>query len=87
MAVLWEPARLVNRGTGIDDEALENKVQVIVRSLEVNRPDPEDPLGVLTGAGGSEIGDIAGVILTACAHRVPVVADGYIFTDAALLAS
>ena len=35
-----EPARLVNRGTGIDDEALENKVQVVVRSLEVNNPDP-----------------------------------------------
>lgn len=82
-----EPARLVNRGTGIDDEALENKVQVVVRSLEVNSPDPQDPLDVLAKVGGFEIGGIAGVILAACACRVPVIVDGFISTAAALLAS
>ncbi len=82
-----EPDQLVNRGTGIDDEAFENKVQVVARSLEVNRPDPEDPLGVLAKVGGFEIGGIAGVILAACACRVPVVVDGFISTAAALLAS
>jgi nicotinate-nucleotide--dimethylbenzimidazole phosphoribosyltransferase len=77
----------VNRGTGIDDGALENKVQVVVRSLEVNNPDPLDPLGVLAKVGGFEIGGIAGVILAACACRVPVIVDGFISTAAALLAS
>jgi nicotinate-nucleotide--dimethylbenzimidazole phosphoribosyltransferase len=82
-----EPNQLVNRGTGIDDEAFEIKVKVVARSLEVNRPDPEDPLGVLAKVGGFEIGGIAGVILAACASRVPVVVDGFISTAAALLAS
>ncbi len=78
---------LVNRGTGIDDDALANKVRVVRRALEVNRPDPSDPMDVLAKVGGFEIGGIAGVILAACAHRVPVVVDGFISTAAALLAS
>ncbi|MFH0725055.1 MAG: nicotinate-nucleotide--dimethylbenzimidazole phosphoribosyltransferase [Pseudomonadota bacterium] len=82
-----DPAILVNRGTGIDDAALENKIRVVTRSLSVNCPDPKDPVDVLAKVGGFEIGGIAGVILGACAHRVPVVVDGFISTAAALLAS
>ncbi len=81
------PGRVVNRGTGIDDAALDNKVQVVARALEVNHPDPTDPIDVLAKVGGYEIGGIAGVILGACAHRVPVVVDGFISTAAALVAS
>jgi len=80
------PRRVVNRGTGIDDAALDHKVQVVARALEVNRPDPSDPIDVLAKVGGFELGGIAGVILAACAHRVPVVVDGFISTAAALLA-
>jgi nicotinate-nucleotide--dimethylbenzimidazole phosphoribosyltransferase len=80
-------AAVVNRGTGIDDAALANKVTVVERALRVNRPDPEDPVDVLAKVGGFEIGGIAGVILGACANRVPVVVDGFISTAAALLAS
>jgi nicotinate-nucleotide--dimethylbenzimidazole phosphoribosyltransferase len=82
-----DPARLVNRGTGIDDAALENKIRVVARAIQVNRPDLNDPVDVLAKVGGFEIGGIAGVILGACAHRVPVVVDGFISTAAALLAS
>ena len=82
-----EPARLINRGTGIDDDALANKTLVVARALKVNRPDPEDPLDVLAKVGGFEIGGIAGLILAAAAHRVPVMVDGFISTSTALLAS
>ncbi len=82
-----DPAGLVNRGTGIDADALQNKVRVVARALEVNRPDPNDPLDVLSKVGGFEIGGLAGVILAACARRTPVVIDGFISTAAALLAS
>lgn len=82
-----DPALVVNRGTGIDDDALENKIRVVARALEVNRPDPADPVDVLAKVGGFEIGGIAGVILAACAHRVPVVVDGFISTAGALLAA
>ena len=82
-----DPLDLVNRGTGIDDDALKHKVEVVARSLEVNRPDPDDPLDVLSKVGGFEIGGIAGMILAGCANRTPVVVDGFISTAAALLAS
>lgn len=81
------PALVVNRGTGIDDAALKNKVQVVTRALKVNRPEPGDPVDVLAKVGGFEIGGIAGVILAACAHRVPVVVDGFISTAGVLLAA
>jgi nicotinate-nucleotide--dimethylbenzimidazole phosphoribosyltransferase len=81
-----DPAEVVNQGTGINGDALRNKVKVVARSLEVNRPDPAEPLDVLAKVGGFEIGGIAGVILAAAAARTPVVIDGFISTAAALIA-
>nr|WP_071520621.1 nicotinate-nucleotide--dimethylbenzimidazole phosphoribosyltransferase [Moorella thermoacetica] len=81
------PVREVTgRGTGIDDETLARKVQVIERALALNRPDPGDPVDVLAKVGGFEIGGIAGLILGAAYYRVPVVVDGFISTAGALLA-
>jgi nicotinate-nucleotide--dimethylbenzimidazole phosphoribosyltransferase len=80
------PAQVVGRGTGIDDATLAKKIAALERGLEINRPDPADPLDVLSKVGGLEIGAIAGVILGAAALRVPVVLDGFISGAAALLA-
>jgi nicotinate-nucleotide--dimethylbenzimidazole phosphoribosyltransferase len=73
-------------GTGIDDGTRERKVAVIERALDMHRPDPRDPVGVLGAVGGLEIGVLAGVILGAVAGRIPVVLDGFITGSAALLA-
>jgi len=78
--------KLVGRGTGVGDEALENKIRVIKKALEFNRPDSADPLDVLSKVGGFEIGGLCGIILAAAAARVPVVIDGFISTAAALIA-
>lgn len=87
-AISGKSAREVtHRGTGINDEALENKVRVIERGLEVNRPDPNDPIDVLAKVGGLEIAGIAGLVLGCAANRIPVVADGFISTAGALIAS
>jgi nicotinate-nucleotide--dimethylbenzimidazole phosphoribosyltransferase len=77
--------QVTGRGTGLDATAWERKVAAIERGLSVNRPDPHDPLDVLAKVGGLEIGAIAGLILGAAAHRIPLVLDGYISTAAALL--
>lgn len=78
--------KVTGRGTGITDELLARKVSVIKRAIEANRPDPADALDVLVKVGGFEIGGLAGVILGAAAHRVPVVIDGFISGAAALIA-
>ncbi|MDY6935920.1 MAG: nicotinate-nucleotide--dimethylbenzimidazole phosphoribosyltransferase [Spirochaetota bacterium] len=78
---------VTGRGTGIDDEHLEIKIDVIKRSIEINNPDPKDPIDVLSKVGGYEIGGLAGIILGAVAHNIPVVLDGFITTCAALIAT
>jgi len=79
-------AQVTGRGTGVNDEQLRHKIEVIEQALALNQPDPEDPLDVLAKVGGFEIGGLAGAILGAAAHRVPVVLDGFISGAAALIA-
>lgn len=77
---------VTGRGTGITDQGLMNKISVIKRAIEFNEPDAHDPLDVLSKVGGFEIGGLCGIMLTAAAHRVPVVIDGFISGAAALIA-
>jgi nicotinate-nucleotide--dimethylbenzimidazole phosphoribosyltransferase len=79
-------AEVTGRGTGIDDARLAAKMAVVDRALAVNRPDRADPLDVLAKVGGFEFGGLAGVILAAAAHRVPVLIDGVNSGAAALIA-
>lgn len=79
-------AELTGRGTGIDDAAWARKVRAVEAALAVNRPDPRDPVDVLTKVGGYEIAGLAGAVLGAAAARVPVVCDGFIATAGALIA-
>ncbi|MDR1677489.1 MAG: nicotinate-nucleotide--dimethylbenzimidazole phosphoribosyltransferase [Deltaproteobacteria bacterium] len=73
-------------GSGLNPEKLAHKAQVIRRSLELNRPDPNDPIDVLAKVGGLEIGAMTGVYLGAAIRRAAVVIDGFIGAAAALLA-
>ena len=59
---------------------------MIRRAIEVNAPDPRDPLDVLSKVGGLDIAGMAGFYLGAALHHVPVVLDGAISAAAALLA-
>lgn len=81
-----EVGKLTGRGTGIDDVALARKVGVIERGLALHMPNPDDPLDVLAKVGGFEIGGLAGLVIGAAAHRLPVVCDGLIATAGALVA-
>lgn len=82
------PAEAVTgSGTGVSAEVRRRKVAVVRRAIEVNRPDPGDPLDVLAKLGGFEIAGLAGVVLGAAAQRVPVMVDGLIAAAAALVAA
>ncbi len=81
------PAELVTgRGTGVDDDTLARKVEVVRAALARHSPDPADPVGALAAVGGLEHAAIAGFLLGAAAARVPVVLDGVIAGSAALVA-
>lgn len=81
-----EVGKLTGRGTGIDDVALARKIEVIERALALHMPNPDDPLDVLAKVGGFEIGGLAGLVIGAAAHGIPVVCDGLIATAGALIA-
>lgn len=86
-AITGEDVALVTgRGTGIDDASYARKIEVIKKALSLHKPDPKDPMDVLSKVGGFEIGGIAGVILAAASKRVPVAVDGFIASCGALLA-
>ena len=81
-----DPARVTGRGAGLDDAGLVRKVAVIRRGLDLHKPDPADPLGVLSAVGGFEIGFLAGLMLGLAERRVAIALDGFIVTSAALIA-
>jgi nicotinate-nucleotide--dimethylbenzimidazole phosphoribosyltransferase len=87
-AITGKPvAEVTGRGTGLTDEQLAHKVDIINRVLTVNHPVPTQPLDVLANVGGFEIGGLAGVMLGAAANHVPVLIDGFISGSAALIAA
>jgi nicotinate-nucleotide--dimethylbenzimidazole phosphoribosyltransferase len=81
------PKKITGRGTGIGDKQLAHKIKVIERALSVNKPNPKDPIDVLSKVGGFEIGGLVGVMLAGAAYRIPVVIDGFISGAAALIAA
>jgi nicotinate-nucleotide--dimethylbenzimidazole phosphoribosyltransferase len=81
------PKEVVGRGTGLDDERLLHKTRVIEKALSLHSINPSDPIDVLSKVGGLEVAGLAGAVLGAASHRVPVVMDGYISTVAAWIAT
>lgn len=80
------PQTLTGYGTGIDEPTRARKVAIIERALQVNRWDELGALERLAAFGGFEIAGLAGVVLGAAAHHVPIVLDGFIASTAALCA-
>ncbi len=80
-------SRVTGRGTGIDDQTHARKLAAVEQALAVNRPSPDDPVGVLAAVGGLEIAALVGLILGAASARIPVVLDGFITGAAALVAT
>jgi nicotinate-nucleotide--dimethylbenzimidazole phosphoribosyltransferase len=80
--------QVTGRGTGIDDERLAHKTDVIESALARNASEgSDDPLSVLASLGGLEIAALAGFVVGAAASRVPVLLDGVIAMAGALAAS
>ncbi|MCD8174499.1 MAG: nicotinate-nucleotide--dimethylbenzimidazole phosphoribosyltransferase [Phascolarctobacterium sp.] len=80
------PEQTVGRGTGINDERMKIKRQVVTDGLAVNKPNPSDAMDILCKVGGYDHAGIAGMILAGARRRIPVMLDGVNATAAAILA-
>ncbi|MGF1757323.1 nicotinate-nucleotide--dimethylbenzimidazole phosphoribosyltransferase [Photobacterium sagamiensis] len=86
-ALLSIPAdECVGRGTGIDDQQLQRKVDLITQALDLHQDRLNDPLHVLASIGGFEIAQIVGGMLKAAENKMVVLVDGFISTAAAMIA-
>lgn len=77
---------LVGRGSGLTDEGLAHKIEIIKKAIEVNKPDRTDPIDVLSKLGGFDIAGLTGCFIGAAALRIPILIDGFIASVAALVA-
>ena len=77
---------VTGRGGGITEETFRKKKVVIRTAIEVNRPDRDDVVGVLSKVGGFDLAAMCGAFLGAAAARRPAVIDGLISAAAALCA-
>ncbi|AZQ33505.1 nicotinate-nucleotide--dimethylbenzimidazole phosphoribosyltransferase [Streptomyces cyaneochromogenes] len=81
-----DAAEVTGRGTGINDETLARKTEVVRRAIELHQPDPADPIGVLAAIGGFEHAALVGLLLGGASLRTPVILDGVSAGAAALVA-
>ena len=77
---------VTGRGGGITDDSFRKKKSVIKTAIEINQPDKNDVIDVLSKVGGFDIAAMCGGFLGAAASKRPVVIDGFISAVAALCA-
>ena len=78
--------KVTGRGGGVTDEGFRKKKAAIRRAIEINQPNPDDVVDVLSKVGGFDIAAMCGGFIgSAMTHR-PVVIDGFISVVAALCA-
>ncbi len=81
----FAPGEIVDRGTGIDDAALERKRRVIRDALAARGPFP-GPMETLAAVGGLELATMTGIILGLKGTGTACVIDGFPVTSAAWMA-
>ena len=78
-----DAAHWVGPGTGVEGDALSNKIRVVEESVILHKAVLTDGLEILRCFGGREMAAICGAIVSARLSRIPVVLDGYVACAAA----
>jgi nicotinate-nucleotide--dimethylbenzimidazole phosphoribosyltransferase len=73
----------VGPGTGVEGDALANKIRVVKESVILHQAVLTDGLEILRCFGGREMAAICGAIIAARLSRIPVLLDGYVTCAAA----
>jgi len=74
----------VGRGTGLDDQQLTKKVDILERAAELH--DVKSPLDALRTFGGFEMAMMCGAMLKAAEQKMVIMIDGFIATSVFLVA-
>jgi len=79
-------AECVGKGTGVSDEVVLKKQQVIEQAIALHGNALSSPEQILACLGGFEIAQITGAMLASAKRGMLIVVDGFICTAAAMLA-
>lgn len=80
------PDIVVGKGAGLTEEQFKNKRSVVKRAIDVNQPDKNDVIDVISKVGGLDIAGLCGCFIGAAKNGIPIVIDGFISSAAALCA-
>lgn len=82
------PVEMVTgKGAGLPSDGIIKKIKVIKKGIDLNHPDPTDPIDVLAKIGGFDIAGMTGLFLGGAIYGLPIVVDGLISAISALLAA
>jgi len=76
----------VGRGTGVDNDSLARKKEIIRTALLLHNDALTSPIAILAAVGGFEIVQMTGAMLAIAQAKKVIIIDGFISTAAALLA-
>ncbi|MCY6372189.1 nicotinate-nucleotide--dimethylbenzimidazole phosphoribosyltransferase [Clostridium ganghwense] len=77
---------VVGKGSGLTEEQYKHKKKIVKKAININNPNKNDMLDVVSKVGGFDIAGLCGCFLGAAKNRVPIVIDGLIASAAALCA-
>lgn len=77
-----EPADWTGPGTGLDAAGVALKTRAVAAAMDLHGEDIGDPFEALRRVGGRELAAMAGAVLAARQHCIPVILDGFVTTAA-----
>ena len=80
------PSFVTGKGAGLSDSALQRKIKVVERGIELRKPNKNDVVDVLSKVGGFDIASMCGFFIGGALFRRPVIIDGFISAVSALCA-
>ncbi len=77
---------ITGAGAGLSTSGIEHKKEVIKQAININKPNKNDIIDILSKIGGYDIGGMIGLILGCGYLKIPCVIDGFISNVSALSA-
>lgn len=82
-----DASAVTGKGSGLTDEALHHKIDIVSKAWEVNEIEKStDVIDVVAKVGGLDIAALTGAYIGAAMNKVPIIMDGIISAVAALCA-